>query len=283
MTSRKRAASAGCSVFFFAWLRSLFSALAVDDADDEEDRRGDQHEKDRPEPPDGRRGQHGELHVFTLRGEEQVAAHRGRLDRLPASVGPADKDGAVIHAHLLGREIADRVLGQRVAREGKLPLLGNGAVDGHGRQRPLGEEGEIIFKRGAAVIRELRERAGIGRLRGGGERVRLVELALDEENAAAVRALRVALEGGAVGGVFGGDDGIKAQVGQVGAVPDRIAPALLRQTGEDGEIEGVAVVKAQRFERSAVADKAECKAEKVLGHTVERTEGSVVHRLRLPG
>ena len=175
------------------------------------------------------------------------------------------------------------MLGQRVAREGKLPLLGNGAVDGHGGQRPLGEEGEIVFKRGAAVIRKLRERVGIGRLRGDGERVRLIELALDKEDAAAIRALRVALEGGAVGGVFGGDDGIKAQVGQVGAVPDRIAPVLLRQTGEDGEIKGVAVVKAQRFERSAVADKAECKAEKVLGHAAERTEGGVVHRLGLTG
>ena len=193
MTSRKRVALAGCSVFFFAWLRSLFSAPAAGEADEQEDHRGDQRERDRPEPPDGRRGQRGELYVLTLRGEEQVAAHRGRLDRLPASVGPADKDGAVIHAHLLGREIADRVLGQRVAREGKLPLLGNGAVDGHGGQRPLGEEGEIVFKRGAAVIRKLRERVGIGRLRGGGERVRLVELALDEENAAAVRALRDAV------------------------------------------------------------------------------------------
>ena len=175
------------------------------------------------------------------------------------------------------------MLGQRVAREGKLPLLGNGAVDGHGRQRPLGEEGEIVFERGAAVIRELRERVGIGRLRGGGECVCFVKFTLDEEDAAAIRALRVALEGGAVGSVLSGDDGIKAQVGQVGAVPDRIAPALLRQTGEDGEIKGVAVVKAQRFERSAVADKAERKAEKVLGYTVKRTEGSVVHRLRLPG
>ena len=88
---------------------------------------------------------------------------------------------------------------------------------------------------------------------------------------------------GAKNTTLGGDDGIKAQVGQVGAIPDRIAPALLRQTGEDGEIEGVAVVKAQRFERSAVADKAQRKAEKVLGHAAERTEGGVVHRLRLPG
>ena len=117
MTSRKRAALAGCSVFLLGFA-ALFRL-----------RRAKRTMKKTAAAISARKiaQSHQTAAVvstasckFSLRGEEQVAAHRGRLDRLPASVGPADKDGAVIHAHLLGREIADRVLGQRVAREGKL-------------------------------------------------------------------------------------------------------------------------------------------------------------------
>lgn len=125
--------------------------------------------------------------------------------------------------------------------------------------------------------------AGVSRLGGHGDGVAVVVVALDQDDSLSALSRLFRGKAGGVGLVNSGDDGVKVQIREVGAVPVDVTAALGGRLGDVAFVDGVAVVESAAKHRLVVGDEGEREGLHALGEIGQREKLCIADGLGPPG
>ena len=242
--------------------------MAVDEQNHDEDQNSQHGEHAEPDAPDVERPHGGKLNAVAARGEGEVAAHRAAVGLLPTGAVFTGVDAQLLLP--VGREIAHGVRVLPVVGKLDAPLLEHFGVGNHRRHFAAAEAGEVALHAVEHSAGLHVERRGRERLGGHGDGVAVVVVALDQDDSLSALSRLFRGKAGGVGLVNSGDDGVKVQIREVGAVPVDVTAALGGRLGDVAFVDGVAVVESAAKHRLVVGDEGEREGLHALGEIGQR-------------
>ena len=255
--------------------------MAVDEQNDDKDQNSQHGEHAEPDAPDVERPHGGKLNAVAARGEGEVAAHRAAVGLLPAAAVFTGVDAQLLLP--VGREIAHGVRVLPVVGKVDAPLLEHFGVGNHRRHFAAAEAGEVALHAVEHSAGLHVERRGRERLGGHGDGVAVVVVALDQDDSLSALSRLFRGKAGGVGLVNSGDDGVKVQIREVGAVPVDVTAALGGRLGDVAFVDGVAVVESAAKHRLVVGDEGEREGLHALGEIGQREKLCIADGLGPPG